>query len=261
MGPEERTGGRERGGDQFRKGGAGAALRRASGSAPTGSFPSLALSGSPVSTRVRFIPRGGGQSPHTLILHCGQHQNRRKRKNQAKRRKAGGKKYFKKILKIPTTTISPNQQYVCEYSPQVPLITRGSLPRGTPCPGRHEGEGGTLRALVPALPRVSAAGAGSVPPSEEAPGAGRLLETPPSTAGCSALLPAPFPREVWELQGCRPEAALTGSPRHHCRVAGGEMFAGLRAAMQPSKPAEQTNLPTLPRRTRSSTQAQRGACG
>lgn len=65
---------------------------------------------------------------------------------------------------------------------------------------------------MPALPRVSAAGAGSVPPSEEAPGAERLLETPPSTAGCSALLPAPFPREVWELQGCRPEAALTGSP-------------------------------------------------
>lgn len=40
----------------------------------------------------------------------------------------------------------------------------------------------------------------------------------------------------------------------HCRVAGGEMFAGLRAAMQPVKPAEQTNIPTLPRRTRFSSQ-------
>lgn len=146
----------------------------------------------------------------------------------------------------------------------MPLITRGPLPRGTPCPGRREGEGGTLPCTCAcSSPRVRRRG-WLRPSQRRGSGSGEAFG---NAAEHSRLL-CPAPRSL-PPGGLGTAGLPTGGsfdrlpppPPQHCRVAGGEMFAGLRAAMQPLKPAEQTNIPTLPRRTRSSSQAQLGACG
>lgn len=99
------------------------------------SWPFLPLADSPFSSQSG--PFQGGQSPHTPILHRGNQQNRRGRRNQAKR----------------SRTYVYTHIYI--YVSLVPQIT-GALrlaPRGV------RTRRGMLSALVPARPCVSAAGA------------------------------------------------------------------------------------------------------